>query len=313
VSKSAVIAVGGNSLIRAGERGTVQQQYANARRTARSIVPLLAEGWTVVITHGNGPQVGAALLRSERAANEVYSHPLDMCVATTQSEIGYLLKRALESELASAGIAKQVVVVLTQVRVEESDDASNHPTKPVGPFYSKDVAEEKQRVNGWVMVEDATRGYRRVVPSPEPLEVLEKDVIRRLMEWGVIVIALGGGGIPVRVRNGRTVEGVEAVIDKDRASAVLAIALGVDDLLISTDVDHVYLDYRKPSQRPLTRATVEQMQGYCVQGHFPPGNMGPKVESALRFLRAGGRRAIITSSERLVDAVHERTGTIIVP
>ncbi|MEX1276318.1 MAG: carbamate kinase [Bacteroidota bacterium] len=311
--RSALIAIGGNSLIRAGQRGSPQEQLTNARETARRIAQLVTDGWRIIITHGNGPQVGAALLRSERASQEVYPQPLDVCVATTQSEIGYLLQRGMLNALRGARICTPVMTILTQVQVRGSDQAFRNPTKPIGPFYSKSVAEERQRSFGWTMVEDAERGYRRVVASPEPVAVLEQEIIRQVMELGIIVIALGGGGIPIVIEEDQTVKGIEAVIDKDRASALLASGLGIDCLIISTDVEQVYLDYKKPTQRGLKRATAGQMQRYLEQGHFPPGSMGPKIESAIRFLQRGGKEVIITSCDHLLDAVQGKAGTQITP
>jgi carbamate kinase len=311
MTRSALIAIGGNSLIRAGEKGTIEEQLANTRRTAHAIVGLIQDGFSLVVTHGNGPQVGAALLRSERASDQVYSQSLDVCDATTQGEIGYLLQQSLHNELAAAGLRVPVATVLTQVVVDGDDPAMRHPTKPIGPFYSRADAEERARTLGWQVVEDAARGYRRVVPSPEPIEVVEEQVIRDLLTQGVLVIAAGGGGIPV-VRTAAGLKGVEAVIDKDRVSALLAGRLGVDCFMISTDADRVYLDYRKPSQRPLARATATDMKAYYVAGQFPPGNMGPKVESALRFLDQGGHEVIITSYDFLRAAAHGDAGTHIV-
>lgn len=311
--RSALIAVGGNSLIRAGQRGSTEEQFQNARETARRVTQLVSDGWRVLITHGNGPQVGAALLRSERASQEAYAQPLDVCVATTQSEIGYFLQRGMETELRRAGMFTPVMTILTQVQVNKSDPAFGNPTKPIGPFYTRALAEERKRTFGWSMIEDASRGYRRVVPSPEPVAILEQEIIRQVLELGIIVIALGGGGIPVILEHNNEVAGVEAVIDKDRASALLASGLGVDCLIISTDVDQVYLDYRQPKQRGLKRATAGQMQRYLEQGHFPPGSMGPKIESAIRFLRKGGKEVIITSCSRLLDAVQGKAGTQITP
>ncbi|MEX2090015.1 MAG: carbamate kinase [Bacteroidota bacterium] len=311
--RSALIAIGGNSLIRAGQRGTALEQLTNARETACRIAQLVTDGWRIIITHGNGPQVGAALLRSERASQEVYPQPLDVCVATTQSEIGYLLQRGMLNALRSARICTPVMTILTQVQVSGSDQAFRNPTKPIGPFYSKSVAEERQRSFGWTMVEDAERGYRRVVASPEPVAVLEQEMIRQIMELGIIVIALGGGGIPIVIEEDQTVKGIEAVIDKDRASALLASGLGIDCLIISTDVEQVYLDYKRPKQRGLKRATAGQMQRYLEQGHFPPGSMGPKIESAIRFLQRGGKEVIITSCDHLLDAVQGKAGTQITP
>jgi carbamate kinase len=311
MSRSVLIAVGGNSLIRAGEKGTIDEQLANTRRTAEAIVGLLKEGHRLVVTHGNGPQVGAALLRSERASDQVYGQSLDVCDAATQGEIGYLLQQSLRNVLDAAGMTTPVVTVLTQVVVCKDDPAMRHPTKPIGPFYSRAVAEERARTLGWQVVEDAARGYRRVVPSPEPRELVEEPVIRALLAQGVLVIAAGGGGIPV-IRTADGLKGVEAVIDKDRVSALLASRLGVDSFVISTDAERVYLDYRKPTQRALDRVTAEQADEYLRAGQFPPGNMGPKIESALRFLRAGGKEVIITSYERIPAALRGEAGTRIV-
>jgi carbamate kinase len=306
--ETALVAVGGNSLIRAGEKGTIAEQLANTRRTAKAIVGLVRLGYQLVVTHGNGPQVGAQLLRSERASDVVYSQTLDVCGAASQGEIGYLLSQSLQNELAEAGMNVPVATLVTQTLVSADDPAMRSPTKPVGPFYSRSDAEEKSRRLGWQIVEDAARGYRRVVPSPEPVEIVELDVIRSLINCGVLVVSTGGGGIPVMLVNGR-LQGVEAVIDKDRASALLATRLGVDLLAITTDAEYVYLNYRRPGQLPLSHVTVSQLEGYSRAGHFPPGNMGPKVDSALRFLYSGGKEAIITSHEHLSEAVLGWAGT----
>jgi len=310
--KTMLLAVGGNSLIRAGQKGTIAEQLANARRTAAEVARLVRDGYRVVLTHGNGPQVGAALLRSERGASQVPGQPLDVCDASTQGEIGYVLQQSLDTELRLAGLQVPVVTVLTQVVVSLDDPAMRRPSKPIGPFYSRADAEERKRLLGWEIVEDAARGYRRVVPSPEPQDIIELEIIRDLMERNVLVIACGGGGIPVAWREGR-LQGVEAVIDKDRASALLASRLRVDLFVISTDTDYVYLDYKKPTQRPLHLVGCSKLQEYADAGHFPPGNMGPKVESVLRFLTQGGREAIITSCENLCSAVSGPGGTHIVP
>ncbi len=310
--KTMLIAVGGNSLIRAGEKGSVREQFANARRTAAAIIGLIRRGYRLVITHGNGPQVGAALLRSERASDQVPGHTLDVCGAATQGEIGYLLSQSLDDELAATGIRLPVVTVVTQTVVSETDPAMQHPTKPIGPFYSRVEAEERRRALGWQIVEDAARGYRRVVPSPEPIEIVELEVIRDLVNDGVLVIACGGGGIPVVHANGGF-KGVEAGIDKDRASALLAAHLHADIFAISTDTDYVYLDYKRPTQRPLTRVSSSQLADYFRAGHFPPGNMGPKVESVLRFLESGGQKAVITTYEHLCEALDGSAGTTVFP
>jgi len=307
-----LIAVGGNSLIRAGEKGTIVEQLANARRTAAAIVGLIRDGYHLVVTHGNGPQVGAQLLRSERAADQVPGQTLDVCGAASQGEIGYLLAQSLQDELAAAGLHVPVVSLVTQTIVSCGDPALQHPTKPIGPFYSRTQAEERKRALGWEIVEDAARGYRRVVPSPEPIEIVELEVIRSLVGQGALVVGCGGGGIPV-VRENGGLHGVEAVIDKDRASALLASQLGVDLFAISTDTDYVYLDYKKPTQRPLLCVTASEVEEHYNAGHFPPGNMGPKVESALHFLRAGGKEVVITSYMHLCEAIAGHAGTHIVP
>jgi len=308
VSRTALIAVGGNSLIRAGERGTIEDQMGNARRTAAAIVELMQKDLQLIITHGNGPQVGAALLRSERASAQVYSHSLDVCDATTQGEIGYVLQQSLHNELAAAGLQIPVATVLSQVVVSADDPAMQKPTKPIGPFYSREDIEQRRQRFGWEIVEDAARGYRRVVPSPEPIEIIEEDIIGDLLSQGVLVIAVGGGGIPVVRRNGK-LAGVEAVIDKDRASALLASRLEVDLFVIATEVDRVSLDYRKPTQKALGQVTAGELEKHLRDGQFPPGSMGPKIESALRFLRDGGKEVIITSYEYLCEAVEGSAGT----
>ncbi len=309
MSQKALIAVGGNSLIRAGERGTIDEQLHNAHATAKSIAEMIKRGWHVVVTHGNGPQAGAALLRSERAAGEVYSHTLDMCVATTQSEIGYLLQRALEFELKAAGIDKLVTIVPTMVAVDPEDPAYKNPTKPIGPFYTKTVAAQKKKTLGWDIVEDASRGYRRVVASPEPKEVLQLEVIKKIIDLDIVTIALGGGGIPVIKMPDGNIIGSEAVIDKDRSSALLAAELGVDLFIISTDADQVYVNFKKPDMKGLRFTTTEELQKYYDMGQFPAGSMGPKVESVINFIKRGGKKAIITSFECLMDALEEKAGT----
>jgi carbamate kinase len=310
--KTMLLAVGGNSLIRAGETGTIAEQRANAQRTASQIIGLIRAGYQIVLTHGNGPQVGAALLRSERGASQVPGLPLDVCGASTQGEIGYLLQQALQTELRRADLHVPVATVVTQCLVLPDDPSMTHPSKPIGPFYSHADAEERNRLFGWEIVEDAARGYRRVVPSPDPVGIIELEVIRDLVGHGVLVIACGGGGVPVVWRNGQ-LQGVEAVIDKDRISALLASCLNVDYFVISTDTDYVYLDYKKPAQRPLQHLRAAALEEHAKAGHFPAGNMGPKIESVLRFLHSGGKEAIITSCENLCQAMAGSAGTHIFP
>lgn len=306
--KTMLLAIGGNSLIREGERGTIFEQRANVQKTAAQIVRLVRAGYRLVLTHGNGPQVGAALLRSERATAQVPGNPLDVCGACTQGEIGYLLQQALITEFQRSNLVARVATVVTQCLVSPDDPAMRHPTKPIGPFYSLAEILDRQRQYGWDIVEDASRGYRRVVPSPEPVDIVELEAIRCLVAQGTLVIACGGGGVPA-VQTGSGLRGVEAVIDKDYASALLATRLGVDLFVISTDADRVYLDYRKPAQRPLDRIGPADLERHLEEGHFPAGNMGPKVVSVLRFLRAGGKEAIIASCDNLCAAVCGTAGT----
>jgi carbamate kinase len=306
--KRMVLAVGGNSLIRAREKGTISEEIANTRKIAAQIIGLIREGYRIVLTHGNGPQVGEELLAHERAIDNAAGYPLDMCDAATQGEIGYQLQQALDNEVNLAGLLVPIIALVTQCVVSLCDPSMSHPTKPIGSFYSCAEAEERRRLFGWELIEDADRGYRRVVPSPEPIEIVELDVIRELTESGVLVIACGGGGIPVARVNQR-LQGAEAVIDKDLTSALLATKLGAELLVIVTDTDFVYLDYKKPTQRPLERVSSAELDSYARAGHFPAGNMGPKIESVLRFLRAGGTEAIITSCDNLFAAVRGKAGT----
>lgn len=313
MSKKALIAIGGNSLIRAGQRGTIEEQYDNAFQTALAIAKMLKDGWEIIVTHGNGPQAGAALIRSERASNEVYTHPLDMCVATTQSEIGYILQRAFIDAFRLIGIKSETVTIPTLVVVDEKDPAFTKPSKPIGPFYTREIALQKQKQLGWQVVEDAARGWRRVVPSPEPIEILGVDIIEKIIDMGVLIVALGGGGIPVIKKDDGSIIGSEAVIDKDRSSALLAATLNVDVFIISTDADKVYLNYKKNNQKGLDLVSLSEIENYYKEGHFPPGNMGPKIEAVTRFLKQGGKKAIITTFEFITDALEGKAGTTIIP
>jgi carbamate kinase len=309
--KFALIAIGGNSLIRAGQRGTIEEQFKNAEKTAEYIAELVEHGFSIVITHGNGPQVGAQLIRSEISSRQVYPLPLDVCVATTQGEIGYILQNTIQRALLRRGINSPVATIITQVVVSEDDPGFKNPSKPIGPFFTKEEAEVRQRTLGWRMVEDSARGYRRVVPSPKPIDIVEKDVIYSCLKSGITVVAVGGGGIPVVKKNGNY-QGIEAVIDKDRASALLARILNVDYFIISTDTDKVYLNYKKSGQKALDLINVSEAERYMRQGHFPPGSMGPKIEAVIEFLKNGGKEAIITSPENIVNAVFGNAGTKIV-
>ncbi len=309
----AVVAIGGNSLIRNESNPDVQGEIEALRETCGHLGAMVSHGWDIVLTHGNGPQVGFNLLRSELAAAAVPPLPLDVLGAQTQGSIGYLIQQILGNELRRRDIRKRVVTVVTQTLVDGNDPAFHRPTKPIGPFYEPAEAERLQQERRWRMVEDAGRGWRRVVPSPLPLEIVERLVVKGLVFQSIVVIAAGGGGIPVVRRSDGDLEGVEAVIDKDLATSLLAQSIGADLLLISTAVDRVALNYGKPDQRELTRLSVDDAKRYLSQGHFPPGSMGPKVLAALRFVEATGGEALITSPQGIERALDGRTGTRIVP
>jgi carbamate kinase len=310
----AVLAIGGNSLTRPGQRGTFAEQQLNARVTCEGIAEVLAAGYRVVLTHGNGPQVGNALLRTELSQPDLPPVRLDECDAETQGEIGYLLQQTLGNVLAERGCHTSVVSMVTQVVVNPSDPAFRDPTKPIGPFYAFEEALDRKRKLNWAMVEDAGRGWRRVVASPQPLEIVELDAVRACLDAGAVVIAAGGGGIPVVRRAGR-LEGVEAVIDKDRVSALLARSLHAKLIVFSTGVDRVAVHFGRPDQRPLARMSWHEAQSHLREGEFPAGSMGPKIEAALEFLEEAGARnggdcrAIITSPENLAEALRGEAGT----
>jgi len=314
MERSAVIAIGGNALIRDGQRGTIAEQFENAVETAGHIASLVADGWRVVVTHGNGPQVGFILLRSELVGDSspIPRLSLDMSVADSQGGIGHILGNALLNELGSRGIRDQVACVLTHVVVDERDPAFTDPTKPIGPAYSAEEAETKRTVEGWSMVEDSGRGFRRVVPSPHPLRIVETEQIRALVQAGFVVIAAGGGGIPVVETDPAGYRGVEAVIDKDLASALLAASLGIPLLVLSTGVERVAIHFRQPDERFLDRLTVSEASRYLEEGEFPRGSMGPKVEAAITFLEHGGSEVLITSPSSLERAFAGESGTRIV-
>jgi carbamate kinase len=312
MAKLLLVAVGGNALIREGQKGTAQEQFQNAVDTANVVVKLIKAGHRVVLTHGNGPQVGACLVRSELAAAHAYRMPLDCCVAATQGEIGYVLQYAMWQALQMEGLNTPVVSLVTQVLVDSADPAFRRPTKPVGPFFTYDEAKRYRDIFNWDIVEDPSRGFRRVVASPEPQAIVELDAIKACVDRGLVVIAGGGGGVPVF--NDHDIEkGVEAVIDKDHTSAILAAQLHADVFAIDTDEEMVCLDYRKPSQRKLPQLNVEECRKYLAEGQFPEGSMGPKIKAAMVFLAKGGREAIITNSAHLIDAVDGRGGTRIIP
>jgi carbamate kinase len=311
-SRFAVLAIGGNSLIKDKDHISLSWQYEAVKETGRYIADLIAEGMNVVITHGNGPQVGFIYRRGELARHELPLIPLDICGADTQGAIGYMLQKAFLNQFRKMGITKQVATVVTQTVVSENDASFQQPTKPIGSFMSEQEALNNKKEFGWEIVEDAGRGFRRVVPSPMPREIIELDVIRLLVERGYVVIAAGGGGIPVIRNKDGDIEGVEAVIDKDLASSFLATRLGADTFIISTAVDSVYLNFGKKTQTPLKQVTLHELKGYMEEGHFKPGSMKPKIEAIIQFIESGGKKAIITSPENLLRSVKGKSGTTIV-
>jgi len=310
-SRLTVLAIGGNSLIKDKDHIALSSQYEAVRDTANYIVDLVAEGLSLVITHGNGPQVGFIYRRGELARHELPLIPLDICGADTQGAIGYMIEKALLNEFRRRGIDKRVAVVVTQAIVDRDDQSFKKPTKPIGSFMSEEEALINKKESGWEIMEDAGRGFRRIVPSPIPREIIELDVIRLLVQKGYIVIAAGGGGIPV-IRNAQgELEGVEAVIDKDLGSSLLARNLGADTFIISTAIDAVYLNFGEKNQKPLRRVTLPEVKRYLKEGHFKPGSMRPKIEAVIEFLEAGGEKAIITSPENLLKAMKGEAGTAI--
>jgi carbamate kinase len=309
MKKLVVIAIGGNSLITDPKHMEVYDQYKAAGETSEHIAGVVQEGYRVVITHGNGPQVGFILLRSEMARQVLHEVPLDSCGADTQGAIGYQIAQNLDNELRRRGIDKQVVAVVTQVVVDSTDPGFQEPSKPIGPFYSEESARSHSEAEGWAMVEDAGRGWRRVVASPEPLEIIEESAIRLLLEQDIIVVAAGGGGIPVIRREDGCLEGAPAVIDKDLTSCLLAKNLGAEKLIMSTAVEKVAINFGQPEQQDIDRMTVAEARQYMEEGHFAPGSMRPKIRAAIDFLEQGGEEVIITQPHLLEAAIRGSTGT----
>jgi len=311
----AVIAVGGNALIKDKDHQTIKDQYTAAVSTMKRITDLIEKGWDVIITHGNGPQVGFILARSEIAQKTVGLHgvPLDSCGADSQGAIGYIFQQVLKNEFTRRGLDKEAVTVVTRVLVDNEDPAFKAPSKPIGSFMSSEEAQKKKEEEGWSVVEDAGRGWRRVVPSPEPKVILEEKAIETLAREGFVVVAVGGGGIPVYRREDGIVAGVEAVIDKDYASALLAAEVGADLFIISTAVDKVCLKFGEPDQQELDSMNVETAKKYIEEGHFAPGSMLPKIKAVLNYLGKGGKKAIITSPEGIVECLEGKMGTTITP
>jgi carbamate kinase len=314
--KIAVVAIGGNSLIKDSKHQTVEDQYQAAKETTYHIADMIEAGWDVAIGHGNGPQVGFILRRSEIAARVEGMHevPLDVCGADSQGAIGYALQQTLQNELYRRGIKKNVATVITQVLVDQADPAIQKPSKPIGGFMEEAEAKRREKEMGWSVVEDAGRGWRRVVASPLPKEVVELETVRTLLAAGVVVITVGGGGIPVIEREHGEYVGTAAVIDKDYASSLLAREINADLFLISTAVEKVAINFGKPDQKWLDRMTLAEARQYLAEGtHFAKGSMAPKIQAIIWYLEAGGKQAIITNPENIGRALRGETGTLIVP
>ena len=305
-----VVALGGNAIVQAGQQGTAEEQEASVARSCAHIATMLDAGYDVVLTHGNGPQVGNLLIKNELARDIVPAMPLDWCVAQTQATVGYMIQQSLGCELARRGNPRPVATMITRTEVRPDDPAWNRPTKPIGLYQPEQRAREIAAATGQTWAPQGERGWRRVVPSPGPVVIVDRAAIRALLETGAVVVACGGGGIPVVRRDDGAFEGTEAVIDKDLGAALLAREVGATTLLILTDVEHAIIGYGTPGAEPLREVSARQLRAYQAEGHFASGSMGPKIEAALRFVEGGsGRRAIISALDVAVDALAGRTGT----
>jgi carbamate kinase len=307
MQKKAVVAIGGNSIIQDKDHQSISEQFEYVKETCNQIAKLIKQEWKIVITHGNGIQVGFILLRSEITSKILHPLPLDSCVAETQGGMGYMLQQCMHNEFRKLDIKKQVVTMVTQVLVDKNDPAFQNPTKPIGIPYEKKTAELNQREKGWKIAEFKGQGWRRIVPSPKPIRIIEANAIKTLINQGFVVIAVGGGGVPVIEENG--LKGIEAVIDKDYASALLAADINADIFLISTAVEKVSLNFNKSNQKFLDKININEAKKYFNEGHFPPGNMGPKIQAAINFLEAGGKEVIITNPVNITNALLGLTGT----
>ncbi len=307
-----LVALGGHAFMEQGQKGTIENQELAAATICKQLLALIERDYRLVISHGNGPQVGNLLLLNETGDESVPKMPLDVLVAQTEGSLGYFLQQALLNELRQRGIRKYVVTVVTQVLVDPEDEAFDKPTKPIGPFLSKEAAERRRDELGWKIVEDASRGWRRVVPSPKPIKVVQRHMIRESSEAGHIVIAAGGGGIPIIKKPNGKYEGTEAVIDKDLTSSILATQIGAEILIILTGVPFIYTDFAGSSQAKISAITAEQLRALFEAGEFPAGSMGPKVRSVIEFLERGGKRAIVTDPDTLPSALLGRGGTHII-
>lgn len=308
--RSMLVSLGGNAILKHTEKGTAREQFENVRRTSKYIVELIAEGYHIALTHGNGPQVGDILLAYELAKDTLPPMPLDICGAQSQGMIGYMFQMSLKNILKEFQIDRQVVTLITQTLVHKDDPEFLKPVKPIGPFYTAMEASALRKERGWIIINDSGRGYRRVVPSPLPIGFVEEESIKKLFDEGILIIASGGGGIPVIEEKG-ILKGVEGVVDKDHAASYLASLIGAEILLILTDVEKLALNYASPVQKDLDHMNIGQARQYLGEGHFPPGSMGPKVESAIDFLENGGKKVIITSLDTALSALRGDGGTII--
>lgn len=304
-----IVSIGGNTLIRKGEKGTIEEQFEHTEKCMAYIAKMASQGKRIVITHGNGPIVGNIVIRNEAAKDIIPPMPLYICNADSEGGIGFMLQQALYNQLEKLNTHRDVATIVTQVVVDKNDPAFSKPTKPIGPFYTKEEAERIKQQKGWTIHEDSNRGYRRVVPSPKPLKVIEADIIKRLAMDGVIVIAAGGGGVPVVETNESKLQGIDAVIDKDLTTAVLANAIGAETFIDLTQTDSVYINYGKQNQKPLNRPPLSEVKKYLTRGEFPPGSMGPKIEAAIEFLETGGKEVIITTPELVEAAMKGKAGT----
>lgn len=311
-NKKIVVALGGNAIIAAGQKGTITEQFANTRMSLDGIMKLIKEGYQMVITHGNGPQAGAMLLRVEAGLlKDIADRPLGVIVADTQGGMGYMIEQSLQNRLIKEKIDKDVVTILSQIVVDKNDPQMIDPSKPVGPFYTEEAAKRMEDEKDWKMVEDAGRGWRRVVPSPIPQTVVEKKVIKNLVDAGNIVIAGGGGGIPVYITDEGTYEGVDGVVDKDFATAVIAQEIGAKILVISTGVEKVAINFGKPDQKDVDFLSIDDCKKYLDENQFPKGSMGPKIKAAVSFIEQGGEKVYITAPNKIAEALDGKTGTLI--
>jgi carbamate kinase len=311
LSKKIIVALGGNAIKRPEDKGTIEEQLDAVSRTCDELVEMIKQGHKIVITHGNGPQVGALLIQNEEAREKVPQMPLDVCGAESQAFIGYMIQQTLRNKLRKIGISRDIVTIITQVEVDPDDPAFEKPTKPVGPFYTEEQAEKLRREKMYVIKEIEKERHRRVVPSPEPKGIVEIGAVLRLVEDGVIVIASGGGGVPVVERDDGRLAGVEAVIDKDLAAEILAREIKAEIMLFLTSVQGVAVNYGKSDQRFLERVTLEEARNYLAKGEFPPGTMGPKIRAAIRFLESGGEKAVVSALGAAFEALNDRAGTTI--